>query len=530
MDSNAPRAHRQQALAAYVEPLAVGRRVAVLGDSSLALGARIAELGAQSVQVWDPDADRARRAADLAPRGVVVRPVPRRGSRPEGAGDERGAFDLVVIPDLELFDDAPDVLARVRTLVGDQGAALVCAPNREGDADPAAYGYYELFDLVAGQFDDVTMIAQLPFQGVALAELAEDEEGESPAVTVDTQLASSSRTPEAFVALGSQRGVRLDPYAIVELPERVSADEGAAEAVEREEAKAVHLAIAQAGARTAGLEEEVEDLRARLAGTEQGARAAQRLEEALQERSARVAELESALAASSRDVVELSQEVQRLRVLAETERAVGLQLEALVVRAERAERALAAAEPDQARTAEIHAAELARYEEVLIDRAQAMRALEAELGRRERMVRELVDAIGDAGQEAGGAPKPSPVPTPTPAGEVAPEYAILAETNAQLRQKLDALALDLARRQGEAQASGWTIAELQRRLDSETRPVVSAPDDTPGPQVPSDPDAQSRLAAALDELNVLRRALAQEHEARLRAESAGAPLHKGAQD
>src|ERR1700690_1552192 len=374
MDSNAPRAHRQQALAAYVEPLAVGRRVAVLGDASLRLGARIAELGAQSVQLWDPDAERARREAELAPRGVVVRPLPRRGQRVDGADEQPGAFDLVVIPDLELFDDPADLLARVRALVGDQGGALVCAPTRDGGRDSGALDCYELFDLVASQFNDVTMIAQVPFHGVALAELTEEEEGESPAVTVDTQLAGGNRTPEAFVALGSQRGVRLDPYAIVELPQRLSADE------EAEEAETMRMAIAQAGVRAAGLR----------GG---GARAAQRLEEALRERSARVGELEGALAGRSRDVAQLSQEVQRMRAAADAERAMAAQLEDLVARAERAERAkaaqledlgargepaggaLAASEPHQARTAELHAAELARYEEVLRDRAQALRVL-----------------------------------------------------------------------------------------------------------------------------------------------------------
>ena len=60
------------------------------------------------------------------------------------------------------------------------------------------------------------MIAQLPFHGVALAEVGDEDE--SPAVSVDTQLADADRAPEAFVALASQRGTSLDPYAIVELP------------------------------------------------------------------------------------------------------------------------------------------------------------------------------------------------------------------------------------------------------------------------------------------------------------------------
>jgi hypothetical protein len=521
MDSNAPRVHRQQALAAYVEPLAVGRRVVVLGDASLSLGPRISELGARSVHLWDPNAERAHRAAELAPHGVIACPLPQRGQPFDDPDEQRGAFDLAVIPDLEIFDDAADLLARVRNLVGEEGAVLVCAPNRDGDNHSAAFDYYELFDLVAGQFDDVTMIAQLPFHGVALAELVEGE-GESPAVTVDTQLAGSNRTPEAFVALGSQRGVRLDPYAIVELPQRLS------EAEEVEASEAVRMALAQAGVRAAGLEEQLEELRAHLGDMERGERAARGLEEALRNRSSQVADLESALAGRLRDVVALSQEVERMRATADAERAVAAQLDELVFRTERAERALAALEPEQVRATEVHAAELARYEEGLRDRAKAMRALEAELVRRERMVRELVDAIDEAGSHPTSVEAP-PNPDSGLATDVAQEHIALTEANAQLRRKLDALALDLARREGEAQASAWTIAELERHLESAAR-RPTPPDDTPAIEPNPDTEAKRHLASALDELDVLRRALTQEHEARMVAESGRLALDKPAQD
>jgi hypothetical protein len=549
MDSNASRAHRQQALAAYVEPLAVGKRVAVFGDASLSLGPRIAELGARSVQLWDPDPERARREAELAPRGILVRPLPG-GSPGSGETSEpRGVFDLVVIPDLEVFDDAVDLLARVRGLVGDDGSVLVCAANREGEEDSGAFDYYELFDLVASEFRDVTMIAQLPFQGVALAELLEEGEEDSPAVTVDTQLAGSNRAPEAYLALGSQRGVRLDPYAIVELPPGIAPDE------ESEDVETARISLAQAAIRVVGLEEEVEDLRSRIPELERGVRAAVGLEDALRERSLRVAELEAAVAARSRDVLDLSREVQQLRATAEAERAgLAAQLEVVLIRADRAEHALAASEPEQVRAAERHAVELARYEEVLRDRAQAMRALEAELVRRERMVRELVDAIEEAGQAA-IAPPPHPAyapekestpeyvahratpttPPPTPESnpELLPEYAALVEANAQLRQKLDALALDLARREGEAQASAWAIAELERRLETESAKAPPPPEARPPePPASSDDDSEAKrlLAAALDELDVLRRALAQEHQARMQAESTREPVQERAQE
>jgi hypothetical protein len=96
--------------------------------------------------------------------------------------------------------------------------------------------------------------------------------------------------------------------------------------------------------------------------------------------------------------------------------------------------------------------------------------------------------------------------------EPVPDRDALVEENTLLQHKLDALALELARREGEAQASAWTIAELERRLDA-------TPEDRGPSRDSSHSEADRRLASALDELDVLRRALAQEHEARVRAES-----------
>jgi len=88
----------------------------------------------------------------------------------------------------------------------------------------------------------------------------------------------------------------------------------------------------------------------------------------------------------------------------------------------------------------------------------------------------------------------------------------MSQENARLRERLDALALDLARREGEAQATAWTVAELETKLAQ----VSAAPLE---PALTPDMDMTRQLKAALDELDVLRRALAQEHEARVKAES-----------
>ncbi len=86
------------------------------------------------------------------------------------------------------------------------------------------------------------------------------------------------------------------------------------------------------------------------------------------------------------------------------------------------------------------------------------------------------------------------------------------DENTRLRELLDAMAMDLARREGEAQASAWKIEELERRVAGASKPGT--------PATPPSPERSHELSAALDEIDALRRALTQEHEQRVRAESA----------
>ncbi len=619
MDRSASHVEWQQALAAYVEPLAVGRRVAVFGDASAALGAQLAELGARSVFVWDPDADRARREADLAPHGVIVRPL----FSGADAGPQRGAFDLAIVADLTLFDDVDTVLARVRRLVGDDGAALVAVPNRDGDPDKL--DYYELFDRVARQFEHVTMIAQLPFRGVALAELG-GEEGDPTAVTVDMQLGDRDRAPDAFVALASQGGVLLDPYAIIELPTtasdggvvdeamrvaleearlRIPLLEASLQAMHERAARAEHAQglLAEREAQVASL---IEQLERSQAGLEVGRLASSELEavllraeraEALLERaqagldagrlvsaklgdvalraeraealleqaragldagrlvSAKLgdvalrAERAEALLEQARagldagrlvsaklgDVVLQAERaeaaLERAQAELEAARVESSKLEDVALGGERAQKAVAVLESELARVHDAHAVELARYEEALRDRGRTTRALEAEVARRDRMVEDLVGALQESavavepaasqGEGVGGVAPQGGLERALPTAEdlaAAPERDSLAEENIHLRGRLDALALDLARREGDAQAMAWTIVELERRLETATVPSVAEV----APAQPVIADAADRLGAALDEVDVLRQALAQEHDARIRAESGDA--------
>ncbi len=151
--------HPQQALAIYAEQLAAGRRVLVFADPASGLLERFEALEAETVVLVGPD---------------------------DNLDELRGGrFDLALVADLGLFDRPEELLACVRRLVGESGVAMVAATNRDAsgalpsvrepgstpESAPSgarAFDYYALFDLVAREFADVRMIAQLPFHGVAL--------------------------------------------------------------------------------------------------------------------------------------------------------------------------------------------------------------------------------------------------------------------------------------------------------------------------------------------------------------------------
>ena len=213
MDSSASRVHPQHVLAVYAESLVAGARVAVFGDASIGLAARLSEQGAHAVHVWDPDSTRARAEAEHAVRGVSVRAYSSQDS-------EIRPVDMAIVADLGLFSDPATLIARVRRMVGEDGVAVLAANSTEvGRRDAShAFDYYELFDLVAAEFQTVRMVAQLPFFGVALVELGEQDE--STAVNVDTQLGESgkARSPRRSSWSRVSTDARLDPYSIVQLP------------------------------------------------------------------------------------------------------------------------------------------------------------------------------------------------------------------------------------------------------------------------------------------------------------------------
>jgi hypothetical protein len=486
---HAARVHPQQALAVYAESLATGARVAVFGDASTGLGERLIGLGARAVHVWDPDG---RRAATVIPDTVadlVVEPYDTYEPPP-------GRVELAIVPELGSFEDPAELVARIRSLLGRQGVALIAAHNAAPGTPPPgsfhAFDYYELFDRVALAFESVRMVAAVPFHGVALVALGDAED--DPAVSVDSQLADADREPLSYLAIASQSEIPVDPYAIIELSEDAP--------------RAASAEVALAGA--ARLEAEEARHRAEAA------------EARLDAEGARAAELEAELATRERQLSDLSAEVEEVRVAAEAGRIAVAEVESIAHRADRAESRVAVFEQEAALAIESHGAELLRLEDALRDRAQAIRQLESEVARRDRIVRDLLSSLEEAGQAPAIA-----VALETQAVAVAappdPAAAAAIEEARRLRDQLDGLALEVARREGDAQAMAWTVAELERRLAvaEQSAALTGNEERRESGEVPNGERVlhPSEQGAAEGEIHALRQALVQEHEARRRAES-----------
>lgn len=528
LDPHAPSA-LVDALTVHVEPLVDDARVAVLGPYALAIAERLLEGGARTVHVYELDPGRAHRLAEHAPRGIAVRPLH------EDFDVRDGAFDLVVVSDLGALPD-PGLVARLRRVVDARGTVVAVARARTPGADeslypelaPAAIEYAELYDLFAVSFDSVTMNGVLPFEGVVFAELGV---GDDLAVSVDTRLVEPE-PPGVFVVVASREPAELDPYAIVQIPTGMDAithetalpsavghvlvDDARARAAETAFAamqlKAELLAaqLDEHRGRIVASEGRAGDLEARLESAsverEIALTRAAELEGILVSAQQALADLERRLVAAERGMLERDDQIAALNAELDARGGHGEDLASVdpavvadvIERAERAEAALALHIADLAQLSEAQAAETAVLEGQLRERASVISGMERELARREQMVRELVGSLDEAREGA-----------PIHAFEAAPVSAPGAsEEAAKLRRKLDDLALEVARREGELVSQAWKITELENELKG-----------TGGANAGRAADLERDLMKARDELDALRQALTQEHAMRMAVES-----------
>lgn len=518
------------ALLVYAEPLAQSAHAIVIGDSESSVAESLIESGARSVYVFDPDPARVARVARDVPRGVIVKPFI------DELDVRDGTFDLAVVPDLADLNDPRGAIAKLRGALARNGALVALGRARvEGDAPrvfrgklgQAGLSYDELYELFAAHFEDVSLTGVLPFTGVVFAQLGIED----PAVSVETRLVSQD-APSVFVVVAGDdraRGPELDPYSIVQVegPEEESRSLG--------EERALEAASAALKLKAELLASQVDELKDRLVVSDvRAVEMASALERAAAERDAaltRAMEIEAVLAAAQQSLGTIE------RTLLEAERgmldrddriaALSAELEArdsataggmnaMMLRAERAEAALAIAqdelssrlnpsaleraeraEQELGTIADAHAAETAAFESQLRDRARFIAALEKELVRREHLVKELVASVEEMNGSAANH-----------VFEAAPGPDVGA-----LQRKLDELAAEVARREGELTARGWKITELENKLKA--APPVSKLVSAPAAKAPVSED----VGKLRDELDALRQALAQEHAARVAAES-----------
>jgi hypothetical protein len=288
--SDVPRRHEPaRAFVACLAGLLTGRRVAFVGDSSGGVPRELARLSGRRTHAYDPDT--ARVAAALASRsGVVASSAGEVSYAPlDDAYDvQRGAFDAIVIADLEGLVDLDVALARLRELLSARGFVAVVSPNIE--VEPAVerrhepLGYYALYDRLSELFAVVQMLGQAPFAGYTVAAFAA---GRDPAVTIDTSLVEHAEEPRLFVAIASDHAAELDPYTLVQVPSVEAATWG-----DREPSTTLAPALAEAQLASSLKDAELDRLRER---EREAARLASEREGHAKRLAARVAELEREL-------------------------------------------------------------------------------------------------------------------------------------------------------------------------------------------------------------------------------------------
>jgi SAM-dependent methyltransferase len=500
----------------YAEELAHGARTAIFGSATVGLAQELARRGARLVHVYDPDPARVAEAtARSRDRSIFYAPLPEGGD----VGVRDGAFDFVVVPDLSIFSDPAAIVAVVRRVVSPLGAALIASPNADAKAPllrvagaEKALGYYELYEAIATHFASVRMIGQAPFVGYAVAELSVED----PEPTIDSSLAESEgKEPDWFLALASDRPLRLDPFALIELPvepfsaaARHEGDDAVLsvplpEAASSGPASGTVLINILEAEREAALESLRQQEQALSAERFRADRAVQELASAreeielLRERCGALGErlgdeeAQRSLLLVKLDRVEHDPELtalrERLRMSEERLRSSEERVQASEERLRSSEERLRSSE-ERLRSSEerlrmsqeralaletaVQAAgderdgELTNLETQLRDRGREIQELRAEVDRRDKLVRELVMTNFPPHASVGSGKNGSDEVAngETPSARAAPQNDAAV---ADLSARLDRLASDAARREADLVGAKWRIAQLERELEQQ---------------------------------------------------------------
>jgi hypothetical protein len=446
-------------IAAYAEHLIEGRRVVVFGDSTSDLPDVLIERGARLVHVYDEDLSR---VAEASARGthkdISFAPLGQ-----SGVLARDGAFDFGVILDVAAFEDGKKVITRLRRALAPRGTAVIATPNAEAGAPLIARGeraagpsYYDLYEWVTAEFDEVRMLGQLPVSGYAVVDFG--AEGE-PDFSLDTSfLHNGAEEPDWYLALASHFPVSVDAFTIVQVP-RASLALGEIEVPNAE--------LEEMTRTNAQLEAEV----ARLRKVERQAQKAPKDDERVGELEQKHRDRERELEQKCRDRErELEQKAHRERELEQkcrdrerelTELQNGLadalsRLKRAETEAKETREKLALASESKAKgisldpvEAELASAELRALERQLSERARESARLTEELRVADKLGQELLSELETTKQLAAGT-------------RVQPEVD-------ELREGLRRAEETDARRMADLTAAQWTIEQLRSQLQETAR-------------------------------------------------------------
>ncbi len=458
------------ALVAHGEALLARRRVLVIGDSFSPTAEALVERGARLVEVRDPDTTRVTEAATRNPsRHITYAPLAL------GSGGVRdGAYDVAIVENIAIVAEPRELLRSLRRALSVDGVAYIASPNPSCDtrllpesSESEPPEYYELFDLVGEEFEQVRMLGLAPYVGYSVVDFGIEED---PAVSLDPSFVQGgAEEPEWFVALASQDDVTCDEFTVVQLPceEVLAAVSGSSELrVAREAARSAERRAAQTEARSRRAVEKAELDAA--AAREEAAKEGRRGESGeLKKQRVLIGELEArtetadARADRTSELLEaeLKRGKQQTRAIERLERQLDAAREEHRAKSDddgRLEQALSKAEAKLKGLAGLEGLEneLGALDTRLTERAARVRTLEAELREGERLGRELLAEL---------------------------ELLRAESTDGADGDQATTLEADLAE-------ARWTIQALRGRNTSE--PQVESPSGEPSGESPGEPTAE----------------------------------------
>lgn len=201
----------------------------IFGNALSGLAETLVERGARLVHVYDENPARVAEAtarctltqlsfAPLGPGGIAARD---------------GAFDVGFIDEISQFATASNVVTRLRRALTARGVAFVSTVNPDKKlmyslapegvnplelTQPSSdkpLSYYDLYDLVTSEFDEVRMVGQTPFVGYALADFSPETDVE---FSIDTALVpGGAEEPEFFIAVCSHFPITTESFCVVQM-------------------------------------------------------------------------------------------------------------------------------------------------------------------------------------------------------------------------------------------------------------------------------------------------------------------------